>query len=318
MVQTLKSDDNELLELVAVLRAVDPNVRIAAAEIVDHAVFAADLQWRQLELRQCVTCLETDVPLEGGGLECGDPNNSHFTCSDCLERMVCAHAEEDVATLKRRDSKIPCPGTRPPGAPSFFSSFFSSDGDVAQRVPVAVFDKHIAARTKVLEEQIARELQAGMEQQMKAELKQLLAMDEQGRKVGAKAAEIRDSILTLQCPRDGQVFVDFEGCLSLACSRCQCVFCGWCLADCGVDAHDHIEQCAVKPTALLNDPHFALDRALAAAPAKAGRSRARNSGRCGPSERGAGASNGLGQPRHPACQRSWTGGRRRRAARSST
>eukprot|EP00966_Prymnesium_polylepis_P058887 1364910-Prymnesium_polylepis.2 len=52
-----------------------------------------------------------------------------------------------------------------------------------------------------------------------------------------------------RCPRPDcrQAFFDFQGCTALECSRCPCRFCGWCLADCGTDAHDHVRQCPEKP-----------------------------------------------------------------------
>ena len=134
---------------------------------------------------------------------------------------------------------------------------YFNDGDLAQRVSVEIFDQHINARRKVLEEEIARALETEMQQRMKAELAQLLAMDEEGRKVRVEVTRIREDVLTLKCPRDGQAFLDFEGCLSLKCSRCPCHFCGWCLADCGDDAHAHIRECADKPAAARNDPYFA-------------------------------------------------------------
>lgn len=58
--------------------------------------------------------------------------------------------------------------------------------------------------------------------------------------------KIVEEILTLACPRCSQAFVDFEGCFSIRCSACQCSFCGWCLADCGSDAHPHVLECKMK------------------------------------------------------------------------
>jgi hypothetical protein len=52
----------------------------------------------------------------------------------------------------------------------------------------------------------------------------------------------RENILTLKCPRCGAAFVDFEGCMALNCAVCGVGFCGWCLADCGRDAHEHVAR----------------------------------------------------------------------------
>ena len=56
-----------------------------------------------------------------------------------------------------------------------------------------------------------------------------------------------EEILTLHCPRCWQAFFDFEGCFALKCSKFPCAFCGWCLADCGTDAHSHVRLCSAKP-----------------------------------------------------------------------
>ena len=53
----------------------------------------------------------------------------------------------------------------------------------------------------------------------------------------------------------GHAFIDFDGCFALKCSMCPCHFCGWCLADCGGDAHAHVRSCRHKPAG-ANDPYF--------------------------------------------------------------
>jgi len=59
--------------------------------------------------------------------------------------------------------------------------------------------------------------------------------------------KIVDEILTLRCPRCRQAFLDFDGCFALRCSVCPCAFCGWCLQDCGTDAHPHVLSCCNRP-----------------------------------------------------------------------
>lgn len=56
---------------------------------------------------------------------------------------------------------------------------------------------------------------------------------------------IAEEILTLHCPkRDCRAaFLGFDGCFALSCTACGCGFCGWCLADCGRDAHAHVRSC---------------------------------------------------------------------------
>jgi hypothetical protein len=53
---------------------------------------------------------------------------------------------------------------------------------------------------------------------------------------------IVNDILCLKCPRCRAVFSSFEGCFALTC-HCRAAFCGWCLMDCGNDAHAHVPRC---------------------------------------------------------------------------
>jgi hypothetical protein len=59
--------------------------------------------------------------------------------------------------------------------------------------------------------------------------------------------KIIDDILTLHCPRCGQAFTEFEGCMALTCSQeaCKANFCAICLADCetSAQAHQHAAAC---------------------------------------------------------------------------
>ena len=58
---------------------------------------------------------------------------------------------------------------------------------------------------------------------------------------------IRDCILSLRCPRCAWLFtpdsLDYYRCLALYCPNCNCGFCGYCLHDCGDDAHQHTANC---------------------------------------------------------------------------
>ena len=58
--------------------------------------------------------------------------------------------------------------------------------------------------------------------------------------------KVVNEILTLRCPRCEQAFFDFDGCFSIKCNNCPCSFCGWCLEDCGDDAHPHVRMCKFK------------------------------------------------------------------------
>ena len=67
---------------------------------------------------------------------------------------------------------------------------------------------------------------------------------------------IVEEILTLKCPRCSQAFLAFDGCFALSCSACPCGFCGWCLKDCGKDAHQHVKTCTEKVPGAQNETYY--------------------------------------------------------------
>lgn len=78
------------------------------------------------------------------------------------------------------------------------------------------------AQRKVAEQQIVAEVEARVAAERIAEQN---ASERHRRKL-----HISEKILTLTCPRCGQAFVDFSGCMALTCSRtgCGCGFCAIC------------------------------------------------------------------------------------------
>ena len=117
-----------------------------------------------------------------------------------------------------------------------------TDAQVASTVPSDAFDSFAKCRLRLMEVRLSSEMELQKKAEVKRELEQLLAMDEQQRCVHAKKLEIVD-LLTDACPRCKQAFLDFNGCCALYCSRCPCGFCAWCLEDCGADAHGHVANC---------------------------------------------------------------------------
>jgi hypothetical protein len=81
------------------------------------------------------------------------------------------------------------------------------------------------------------------DQRLEAERARISAMTAEELKVDEMRRHVVDRLLTLACPRCSAAFVDFNGCFAVTCHRCSCGFCGWCLADCGADAHQHVPRC---------------------------------------------------------------------------
>lgn len=76
------------------------------------------------------------------------------------------------------------------------------------------------------------------------------------------AAEARNTILNLSCPKCELVYIDFDGCMALSCPRCSVHFCAWCHKHCTNSAgcHDHVRECDLNPTP--NGSYFCNDIGL--------------------------------------------------------
>uniref|UniRef100_A0A0G4FLM6 RING-type domain-containing protein n=1 Tax=Chromera velia CCMP2878 TaxID=1169474 RepID=A0A0G4FLM6_9ALVE len=106
--------------------------------------------------------------------------------------------------------------------------------------------RHLSRETHALWESVQEEaseerVRRKVEDEYKERLRKALVEDGAQRKV----REITEDILTLKCPRCRAAFADFDGCAALTCGSCNCAFCGYCLKDCGRDAHDHMPRCRV-------------------------------------------------------------------------
>jgi hypothetical protein len=176
-----------------------------------------------------------------------DYSEGHFDCGSCLTKLTENLLKvENQAMLTTRAAQVRC--FKFPlecRAPGFHV------GDLAFHLPADVFHSLLSARINVMNERKANELEDQYQQRLNEELRRLVALDEQSRKVLVARKHIEEEILQMRCPRPGcrRAFYDFDGCFALSCGACQCKFCGWCLVDCGdADAHPHVRQCREKPS----------------------------------------------------------------------
>ena len=224
------------------LTAPSPQDRPSAEDATRVPFFSILKDACQRSSKTCVLCdLNGDEALKSAsaGVECCE---GHFLCGACVSRHAEAFMEvENLGMLKEREGRLKCVRY-----PRECSSGFG-DQALAQHLPAPLFKQYLEARVETIKEQMQTELEAEMKDRLEAELQRLAALDERARKVLVARAHIVNEILTLRCPRCRQAFVDFEGCFALKCSRCPCGFCGWCLRDCGADAHEHVRACAAKP-----------------------------------------------------------------------
>jgi hypothetical protein len=108
------------------------------------------------------------------------------------------------------------------------------------------FEAYLRAKELLTKVRVEEAKDAEFRQRLLREQAEWQRVSEEERQLRALANEVRETILNCRCPKAncGRVFQDFEGCFALKCSSCNTAFCGWCLADCGADAHGHVRACA--------------------------------------------------------------------------
>ncbi len=215
----------------------------------------------QRQRRSCPLCGDDDKDASSV-IECSECK-SH-ACVECFQnniRVQCG--QEDRYQFVKQGCSIVCCMCR---------SFKFLERDVFAFVDDATIAIICQARADVVELQAYNkaksEFQAKLEE-MKIELIRIQGAAQQ--RIYRHRLHICDNILTLKCPRPdcGMAILDFDGCallflfLCCCCCRavsmrstdssfsrcfavsctCGCAFCGWCMADCGRDAHSHVKQC---------------------------------------------------------------------------
>eukprot|EP00930_Biecheleria_cincta_P057473 TRINITY_DN43405_c0_g1_i1.p1 TRINITY_DN43405_c0_g1~~TRINITY_DN43405_c0_g1_i1.p1 ORF type:complete len:1004 (+),score=217.85 TRINITY_DN43405_c0_g1_i1:45-3056(+) len=245
----LEADDGSRDDFVAALKAPKPSRRPSSTRAMEHNFFKPLFVWQREEVRAC--CImgsdlcnygSREVKLEEGIL-CTS-SEGHFTCKECLDKHVAAAVMAEMRVRRERAGCVYCPKY-----PQECQCQPYPDTYLARLVAVETFNQYNRSRISLLEEKKAHELEVLMQARLDAELRRLAKLDEEKRDVLVAVTHIREEILMLKCPRPDcrQAFVDFDGCLALKCSRCNCGFCGWCLKDCGTDAHEHVRSCRHKP-----------------------------------------------------------------------
>uniref|UniRef100_A0A0G4G9U7 Protein kinase domain-containing protein n=1 Tax=Chromera velia CCMP2878 TaxID=1169474 RepID=A0A0G4G9U7_9ALVE len=223
-----EADKSAMFEkLVRRMRSPSPLDRPTAAEALQDPLFSRE----SAETAQCVACFE--ILLRDRGVSCTD-RARHFLCAECLNRQMDAHTRIDAeysdvrARFKAAGSKVSCCAS---GCPS--DAYPHTE--LSRHLQPDIHSQWEAARQEAAEERLRAEMETEYEQR----LQRALMEDGAQRRV----REIVEEVLTLKCPRCRSAFLDFRGCVALTCARCSCGFCGYCLQDCGADAHAHVPQC---------------------------------------------------------------------------
>jgi hypothetical protein len=180
------------------------------------------------------------------GLECPG-SQPHFVCDLCLSGYVKAQCSQELRLVGKRQAKVFCPlvghgcTSELTGTAGGHTAPYA-DPELAQHLDPVLFQAYLHAKISLMEQDLGQRMEEEKKQQIQAELGRLRALDERERRLHLACRHVREEVLTLKCPRCHQAFLDFNGCFALSCSRCDCGFCAWCLADCGEDAHAHIRD----------------------------------------------------------------------------
>lgn len=196
-----------------------------------------------MEQLQCLAC--GDVKPRYQIVQCGG-ERPHRYCLECLERyvLICI-GQGTTLTLDVLHTKgeIQCPA-----CPYLFSA-----GRICKSLSPTSVDQYLKIYVQVSEDyQSLQQSLIRKEQQ----LQDILERD-----VEKHYHYIIEHILTLHCPNPTcrQVFVDFDNCYALTCSKCKQHFCAWCLQGCDHDAHRHVRRCAFNlhpGREVYADPHL--------------------------------------------------------------
>ncbi|CAE8652300.1 unnamed protein product [Polarella glacialis] len=223
---------DDALQLVDHLTRDDPAARSSAEESLGSQYFGQVFSWERQERRSCAISLEECSLADG--LECSNLEQRHFLSNESLAAFVGAEVVADLGKRRQLEGKIVCPV---PGCSAPFC-----DADLASALCVESFASYLKSRIDLVEHRLNEEMEQEMQTRISNELARIRELDGQVRKVQDACRKVEEELLVLRCPRCRHAFIDFNGCWALTCSHCSAGFCGWCLVDCGRDAHAHVRQ----------------------------------------------------------------------------
>jgi hypothetical protein len=156
--------------LVTLLCEHNAQKRMRAGDAVEHAFFGPARDSHKTETAECTMCIGTACPCGrvniNTGVSCSA--SQHFVCASCLESLVREATkpggDHSTANLTRiTDGKIHCPHCISQ-QPRVLCDF--ADLQLAKALPALVFDTYLRARMQLLEDRMACEFEAEMQQRV--------------------------------------------------------------------------------------------------------------------------------------------------------
>ena len=188
------------------------------------------------EVGICLACNE--APKAGKDVKCNGTDEQHTLCQPCLVSYMAGlvGTPDDLGRHAARGSHVLC------SMPNCNGEY--GDQQLANHMPEELWDQHLKAKVDIQLKDRRVELDREYEARVNAGVKRRRVMDSFEAEVAAAVRNVADDILTMKCPNCDAAWIDFDGCFALKCRHCGRAFCGWCLHDCGHDAHQHVKGCS--------------------------------------------------------------------------
>jgi serine/threonine protein kinase len=235
----LSETPQTLRDLVGAMLSDDARRRPTASEVLCDDALAPPAAGRNpaTDRRECQLCCEEKWLDEG--VLCGA--GTHFVCrgDECIEPMCRSFCALPLAEVAKRGALM-CGTKATCGALWSVSKLASVLADDA-------LELYVTTLRKIDESRALQELQQKHRAELAEQERRLRGQMERDEEIVAHRRHITNALLNLSCPRCAKPFLEFDACFDLKCSACPCHFCGWCLRDCGNDAHQHVAHCLDNP-----------------------------------------------------------------------
>eukprot|EP01039_Chlorochromonas_danica_P009656 gene9656-10676_t len=194
----------------------------------------------ELELEnECSICLIRQPCDNTCGAIC---DQGHFICwekdDDCFGNYLeNAKKLDNEAKSVSEDGRLLCPECHIP------YNIMRIARIAPEYIAEGLMDLQASAKVNKEVKEVVRQQQ----EEFKAELERIKAMNEEDAQVYFLYKEVADNILNLRCPnpRCNIAFDDFVGCFALTCVHCNCHICAWCFKWGTYDMHAHVVHCNV-------------------------------------------------------------------------